>query len=188
MHVTNIVLLLRTSIEAKYQLLITILWDPYPVQYRCAIPLIPAAHLIQRSLILTPHQSKLAIRVLCCSHFSFPILNFKTPFASLTSTDFLSHTPGAPLSQHPCSLPLPQPRRHRFPHTRLRPIKKNKEKTASEIATPKHAPPPLSQHPRSLPLPQPRRHRFPYTRLRPIKKNKEKTAPEIAIPKHAHPF
>ena len=109
------------------------------------------------------NSSLVSLRVLCCSHFSFPILNFKTPFVSLTSTDFLSHTPSAPLSQHPRSLPLPQPRRHRFPLTRLRPIKKNKEKMASEIATPKHAPPPLSQHPRSLPLPQPCRHHFPHT-------------------------
>ena len=74
------------------------------------------------------NSSLVSLRVLCCSHFSFPILNFKTPFVSLTSTDFLSHTPSAPLSQHPRSLPLPQPRRHRFPLTRLRPIKKTKKK------------------------------------------------------------
>ena len=45
------------------------------------------------------NSSLVSLRVLCCSHFSFPILNFKTPFVSLTSTDFLSHSPKAPLSQ-----------------------------------------------------------------------------------------
>ena len=72
------------------------------------------------------------------------------PYALLFSTEFLSHSPSAPLSQprlhlhhslniHACSLPLPQPCRHHFLHTQLKPINKNKEKTASEIPTPKHA-------------------------------------------------
>ena len=71
-------------------------------------------------------------------------------YVLLFSTEFLSHFPSAPLSQprlrlhhsvniHTCSLPLPQPCRHHFLHTQLKPINKNKEKTASEIPTPKHA-------------------------------------------------
>ena len=50
--------------------------------------------------------------------------------------------PSAPLSQprlrlhqslhlHACSLPLPQPCRHRFLHSQLKPISKNKEKTVN---------------------------------------------------------
>ena len=59
---------------------------------------------------------------------------------SQSSTLSTSTTP-PPLSRHPRSLPFPQPRRHRFPHTQLRPINKNKEKMASEISTPKHTHP-----------------------------------------------
>ena len=35
------------------------------------------------------------------------------------------------LHLHACSLPLPQPRCHHFPHSQLKPISKNKEKTVN---------------------------------------------------------
>ena len=77
-------------------------------------------------------------------HFSFPFLNFTktlSPLSYFNRALFVT-LPKAPLSQsrlrlhhslniHACSLPLPQPRRHRFLHSQLRPISKNKEKMAA---------------------------------------------------------
>ena len=77
-------------------------------------------------------------------HFSFPFLNFTKTLSPLSQYLWALSVilPNAPLSQpwlrlhhslniHACSLPLPQPHRHRFLHTQLRPINKNKEKTAA---------------------------------------------------------
>ena len=79
-----------------------------------------------------------------CAHSRF---HFSFPFWISLKLSLLSHfrwalsvtLPNAPLSQPrlrlhhslACYLPLPQPRRHRFLHTQLRHISKNKEKTAA---------------------------------------------------------
>ena len=77
-------------------------------------------------------------------HFSFPFLNFTKTLSPLSHFNraLSVSLPNAPLSQprlclhhslniHTCSLPLPQPYRHRFLHTQLKPISKNKEKTTT---------------------------------------------------------
>ena len=131
--------------------------DPYPMQYigYCTVcntsnpshPFNPMASYLDTSPVQAGNP--------CAMLFSFQFPHFElqnSSLISLTSTEFLSHSPNAPLSQpqlrlhhslniHACSLPFPQPRCHRFPHTQLRPINNNKEKTASEISTPKHVHP-----------------------------------------------
>ena len=103
---------------------------------RCAIAQIPAIHLIQWLLILTPHQDTLAIRVL-------PQLFI---LASLLSKNTLSLSfPLQPVSLSPPPLSQPprfrQPHRHRNQHTQLRPISKIEAKTSTH-----HLKPPLLEY------------------------------------------
>ena len=113
--------------------------DPYPVQYLGYCTVCNTSNPSHPFNPMAPYLDTSPVQA-------------SNPYALLFSTEFLSHSPSAPLSQprlrlhhslkiHACSLPLPQPRRHHFLHTQLRPINKNKEKMASEIPTPKHAHP-----------------------------------------------
>ena len=120
--------------------------DPYLVQYLgyCTVCNTSNPNHPFNPMALYLDTSPVQVSNPCALLFSFYFPHFElqnSSLVSLTSTEFLSHFPNAPLSQprlclhhslniHACSLPLPQPRRHRFLHTQLRSINKNKEKMA----------------------------------------------------------